>query len=140
MSLLGVKRTWRFALHMSAFDPKRTLAAPRAERRHEPIRSCGPRGAHAHAADPDDLARLHLWRFALDRGGWRGRRDAPVVGNDGVRWDDRRHALWTALYTGVLCGCASADAAREAADSSAAIKEQYSKRLLDHSQDELASR
>jgi hypothetical protein len=22
----GVKRTWRFALHMSAFDPKRTLA------------------------------------------------------------------------------------------------------------------
>src|SRR5262245_43582594 len=26
-SLLGVKRTWPFALHMSAFDPKRTLAA-----------------------------------------------------------------------------------------------------------------
>jgi hypothetical protein len=23
-SLLGVKRTWPFALHMSAFDPKRT--------------------------------------------------------------------------------------------------------------------
>jgi hypothetical protein len=23
--LLGAKRTWRFALHMSAFDPKRTL-------------------------------------------------------------------------------------------------------------------
>jgi len=27
MSLLGVKRTWRFALHMSAFDPKRTCFA-----------------------------------------------------------------------------------------------------------------
>jgi hypothetical protein len=26
-SLLGVKRTYRFALHMSAFDPKRTLAS-----------------------------------------------------------------------------------------------------------------
>jgi hypothetical protein len=25
-SLLGVKRTWVGALHMSAFDPKRTLA------------------------------------------------------------------------------------------------------------------
>src|SRR5262245_9882987 len=25
MSLLGVKRTWAFAPHMSAFDPKRTL-------------------------------------------------------------------------------------------------------------------
>jgi hypothetical protein len=25
VSLLGVKRTCRFALHMSAFDPKRTL-------------------------------------------------------------------------------------------------------------------
>src|SRR5262245_66186617 len=25
-SLLGVKRTWRFALHMSACDPKRTSA------------------------------------------------------------------------------------------------------------------
>ena len=25
MSLLGVKRTWLFALHMSAFDPKRTF-------------------------------------------------------------------------------------------------------------------
>src|SRR5262249_8373458 len=25
MSLLGVKRTWAVALHMSAFDPKRTL-------------------------------------------------------------------------------------------------------------------
>jgi hypothetical protein len=24
--LLGAKRTWPFALHMSAFDPKRTLA------------------------------------------------------------------------------------------------------------------
>ena len=24
--LLGVKRTWRFALQMSAYDPKRTLA------------------------------------------------------------------------------------------------------------------
>ena len=23
--LSGVKRTWRFALHMSAFDPKRTF-------------------------------------------------------------------------------------------------------------------
>src|SRR5262245_39049906 len=28
MSLLGVKRTWRSALQMSAFDPKRTLAKP----------------------------------------------------------------------------------------------------------------
>src|SRR5262249_4441141 len=27
LSLLGVKRTWPIALHMSAFDPKRTLAA-----------------------------------------------------------------------------------------------------------------
>jgi hypothetical protein len=27
-SLLGVKRTWRFALHMSAYDPKRTLVPP----------------------------------------------------------------------------------------------------------------
>jgi hypothetical protein len=26
-SLLGVKRTWLFALHMSAYDPKRTLGA-----------------------------------------------------------------------------------------------------------------
>src|SRR5262249_46876686 len=26
-SLLGVKRTWLIAAHMSAFDPKRTLAA-----------------------------------------------------------------------------------------------------------------
>jgi len=26
MSLLGVKRTCRFALHMSAYDPKRTSA------------------------------------------------------------------------------------------------------------------
>jgi hypothetical protein len=25
MSLLGVKRTWAGALHMSAFDPKRTM-------------------------------------------------------------------------------------------------------------------
>jgi hypothetical protein len=25
MSALGGKRTWRFALHMSAYDPKRTL-------------------------------------------------------------------------------------------------------------------
>ena len=28
MSLLGVKRTWPIALHMSAFDPKRTWAGP----------------------------------------------------------------------------------------------------------------
>jgi hypothetical protein len=28
MSLSGVKRTYPFALHMSAFDPKRTLATP----------------------------------------------------------------------------------------------------------------
>ena len=28
--LLGVKRTWRFALHMSAFDPKRTLGSQTA--------------------------------------------------------------------------------------------------------------
>jgi len=28
MSLLGVKRTCPFALHMSAFDPKRTFAMP----------------------------------------------------------------------------------------------------------------
>jgi hypothetical protein len=27
MSLSGVKRTWALALHMSAFDPKRTLCA-----------------------------------------------------------------------------------------------------------------
>jgi hypothetical protein len=27
MSAFEVKRTWRFALHMSAFDPKRTLCA-----------------------------------------------------------------------------------------------------------------
>jgi hypothetical protein len=26
MSLLGVKRTWPIAVHMSAFDPKRTLS------------------------------------------------------------------------------------------------------------------
>src|SRR5690348_4440869 len=25
VSLLGVKRTWRFAMHMSAYDPKRTM-------------------------------------------------------------------------------------------------------------------
>jgi hypothetical protein len=25
---LGLKRTWPFALHMSAYDPKRTMAAP----------------------------------------------------------------------------------------------------------------
>ena len=25
--LLGVKRTWRFALHMSAYDPKRTCVS-----------------------------------------------------------------------------------------------------------------
>jgi hypothetical protein len=30
-SLLNVKRTSLFALHMSAFDPKRTLAAARAD-------------------------------------------------------------------------------------------------------------
>ena len=28
-SLLGVKRTWRFALQMSAFDPKRTSGLTR---------------------------------------------------------------------------------------------------------------
>ena len=27
MSAFGTKRTWRFALHMSAFDPKRTSRA-----------------------------------------------------------------------------------------------------------------
>jgi len=27
MSLSGVKRTWPFALHMSAYDPKRTSKA-----------------------------------------------------------------------------------------------------------------
>jgi hypothetical protein len=27
-SQLGVKRTWAFALQMSAYDPKRTLVAP----------------------------------------------------------------------------------------------------------------
>ena len=26
MSAFGTKRTWHFALHMSAFDPKRNLA------------------------------------------------------------------------------------------------------------------
>jgi hypothetical protein len=30
-SLLGVKRTWRFALHMSANDPKRTLVSSASE-------------------------------------------------------------------------------------------------------------
>jgi hypothetical protein len=29
-SLLGVKRTWPFALHMSAFDPKRPSLAARS--------------------------------------------------------------------------------------------------------------
>jgi hypothetical protein len=31
MSLLGVKRTWVAALHMSAFDPKRTLRPQQRE-------------------------------------------------------------------------------------------------------------
>jgi len=41
-SLSGVKQTWVAALHMSAFDPKRTLAVLRAEalspRWPEPLR------------------------------------------------------------------------------------------------------
>jgi hypothetical protein len=45
MSAIGTKQTWRFALHMSAFDPKRTshgpfpvqvwaATMPRSKRRH----------------------------------------------------------------------------------------------------------
>jgi hypothetical protein len=29
-SLLGIKRTWRFAAHMSAYDPKRTSVGSKA--------------------------------------------------------------------------------------------------------------
>jgi hypothetical protein len=36
VSLLGVKRTWAFALHMSAFDPKRTYAVQKGHVRFTP--------------------------------------------------------------------------------------------------------
>jgi hypothetical protein len=41
-SLLGVKRTWPFALHMSAFDPKRTFQS------HPQLAAFG--GYHAEAS------------------------------------------------------------------------------------------
>jgi len=63
MSAIGTKRTCRFALHMSAFDPKRTWGLISVENRlraisHSPtgrkvlgFRYCGWRGPHggAHA-------------------------------------------------------------------------------------------
>jgi hypothetical protein len=50
-SLLGVKRTWPFAVHMSAYDPKRTLCVllQRLKVRLEP--NLRYQGRHDSAAD-----------------------------------------------------------------------------------------
>ena len=39
MSAIGTKRTWACALHMSAFDPKRTLVVQPSDLFLEPVRS-----------------------------------------------------------------------------------------------------
>src|SRR5262245_65712589 len=49
-SLLGAKRTCRFALHMSAYDPKRTSAEP--QRRQVTTSNCSAYG-HSYPASSD---------------------------------------------------------------------------------------
>ncbi len=60
-------------------------------------------GAHAAAADPDDVLRLHPGRGAAgDRHG-RRRRDAPGARHGGVLRHARRDAVRAAVHAGVLC-------------------------------------
>ena len=64
--------------------------------------SRGQRGAHAAAADPDDVARLHPRRRAAGGGDRRGRGDAPIARHRRVLRHARRDRLRPALHAGLL--------------------------------------
>ena len=57
------------------------FARQKEEGRRRRRRSRGARRAHAPAADPDDLARLHPWRRAACGRDRRRRRDAAIAGH-----------------------------------------------------------
>src|SRR5215510_6211254 len=55
--LLGVKRTWLVAAHMSAFDPMRTLVAAQILRSLDRLRACRLVPPHRHGYRPMSAAR-----------------------------------------------------------------------------------
>ena len=67
-----------------------------------PLGRRGGGGTPAAAADPDDVARLHLRRRAAGVGGRGRRRAAPDAGHGGVLRHDRRDGLRADLHAGLL--------------------------------------
>ena len=67
-----------------------------------PLGRCRGGGAPAAAADPDDVARLHLRRGAAGVGGRRRRRAAPDAGYGSVRRHDRRDGVRADIHACVL--------------------------------------
>ena len=86
MSAFGTKRTCRFALHMSAFDPKRTWAEPLSSSRSElircPVLSLG---------GGNEAARVH--HASRRRGGVAARGARAAAGDAGDWVSLRRHRL-----------------------------------------------
>ena len=83
--------------------PDRGVRAAGRDPGYEPVRGGGGRGAHPPAADPDDIACLHLRRGPARRGGRRGCGDAAVAGHRGVRRDAGRDPVRAGVHAGVLC-------------------------------------
>ena len=83
-------------------DPDRRVRAPGRGAGARPARGGDQGGAHAAAADPDDLLRLHLRRRAAGDRHRRGRRDAPVARHGGVLRHARRDPVRADLHAGLL--------------------------------------
>ena len=84
-------------------DPDRGVRQAARGSGTQPLGCRGRGRAAASAADPDDLARVHLRRDADGVGHRRRCGVAPEPGHDGVLRHDRRDRLRARLHAGVLC-------------------------------------
>ena len=85
-------------------DPDRRVRQAGRGGGRGPLGRCGAGGAHAAAADPDDVVRLHPRRGAAGDRHRRRRRDAPGARHRGVLRHARRDAVRPAVHAGVLRG------------------------------------
>ncbi len=81
----------------------------------QPRRSRRQRGAHAAAADPDDVAGLHLRRRPAGGRDRRGLRDAAIAGHRGVLRHAGRDRVRPVVHAGLLHGGAQVPAQEQRA-------------------------
>ena len=83
-------------------DPDRRVRETGRGAGGEPVGRGRAGGAHASAADPDDVVRVHPWRGAADAGDRRRRRDASGARHGRVLRHARRDVVRAAVHPGVL--------------------------------------